>query len=87
MLDPTEVGGAVWLSKENLLKVFNDEDGELEGFVPTTIGESTKHKFEFAQIKPHYPNERMEGLSKAHTLALKHLLQTHYYDKKCDETI
>lgn len=35
MLDPHEVDGAVWISKENLHKLFNNIDDFVDGFIPS----------------------------------------------------
>lgn len=44
MLEPREVDAAAWLGKEDIEKLFEKKEDEIDGMVPTKKGESVPVK-------------------------------------------
>jgi hypothetical protein len=72
-LDPSEVDGAVWLSKDNLHDFINMVENDVQGFIP---GEQKETIFKMSQFFSPYPNAYKEGISKAHNMAIRYLLKS-----------
>ncbi|CDW78687.1 nudix hydrolase family protein [Stylonychia lemnae] len=77
-LQTEEVDGAVWVDKSHIQRFLNKQDGDfqIKGIVPLdSNGRNQSKMFNLSQLFPNYPNQDREGISKAHNMAIKYMLQ------------
>lgn len=70
-IDPEEVNNICWVSKENIKKIFECQEGFIDCIKPNNQG--MKVELPLSDLFPTYPNKRFSGIGKAHSYALKFL--------------
>lgn len=86
-LQPGEIDAAVWLPLDSLEKLLLKEtvpgESSIEGISVSASEEHVLAKFDLELLRPPYPNEHLEGISKAHNFALRYFLRM---SKEAQET-